>query len=200
MFMALERMLVAERHSQRANRGAGHSIPALQERPSSPEEAPFLSTNMKRAFLPTRLSSASTVRFGFSSVSLGEDDQLLLPLHQAISALSKEGRCTSLGEAMTRLRTNNYEPRTVVIPESWLPEICGPDFDVSTAKTLMGRQGYVSKVDEMQVLVADLPSDKAFVATAPALVGIYTRIADYLGLLLFRADRAIVAVTRDVGG
>jgi hypothetical protein len=100
---------------------------------------------------------------------------------------------------MTRLRTNNYEPRTIVLPESWLPEICGPDFDIATAKTLMGTQGYVSKVDEMQVLVAALPSDKAFVASAPALVGVYTRIADYLGLLLFRADRAIVAVTRGLG-
>jgi len=46
-------------------------------------------------------------------------------------------------------------------------------------------------------LMADLPPSMAFVATAPALVGVYTRIADYLGLLLFRADRAIVAVTRD---
>lgn len=197
-FTALERMLVTERHQQRAAR-VGHSIPALQERPSSKDEGPFLATNMKRGFLPTRLSSASTVRFGFSTVPLGEDDLLLVSLHQAISALSPEGRCTSIPDAMSRLRTNNYEPRTIVLPEAWLPEICGPDFDVTTAKKLMGTQGYVSQVDEMQILVADLPSDKAFVASAPALVGIYTRIADYLGLLLFRADRAIVAVTRGLG-
>jgi len=198
-FTALERLLAPERIQQRAGR-VGHSVPALQERPGSQEEAPFLASNMKREFLPTRISSTGVVRFGFSRVPLGDDDLLLLPLHQAILSQTQADRCTSLGEAMTRLRTHNLEPRTIVIPESWLPEICGPTFDITTAKTLMGSQGYVTKLDDMQVLVAPLPDDKAFVATTPALVGIYTRIADYLGLLLFRADRAIVAVTRGVGG
>ena len=199
VFTVLERMLVTERRGRRAA-NVGHSIPALQERPASMDEGPFLALNMKRVFLPTRVSSSGVVRFGFSEVPLGEDDELLLVLHHAISALPSVNRCTSLRAAMERIRGHHLEPRTIVLPEAWLPEMCGPDFDLSQAKTLMGTQGYVTKVDEMQVLVADLPADKAFVASVPALVGVYSRIADYLGLLLFRVDRAIVAVTRDLDG
>ena len=199
MFTVLERLLSTERIKQRAGK-VGHSTPALQERPASFEEGPFLASNMRRAFLPTKMSAAGVVRFGFSEVPLGEDDQLLVALHQSISSLSSAGRCTSINDAMNRLRHHHLEPRTVVLPESWLPEICGPDFDPSTARTLMDTQGFVAKIDEMQVLVADLPTDKAFVATTPALVGVYTRIADYLGLLFFRADRSIVAVNRALDG
>lgn len=197
-YTALERLLAPERLHQRAGK-VGHSIPALQERPSTPENAPFVVTNMRGGFLSTRLSSTGVVRFGFSSVPLGQDDQLLLPLHQAISALSREQRCISIEQATQRLLLNGLTPRTIVLPVSWLPEICGADFDVTQAQQLMGTQGYVIKIDEVQVLVADLPPDKAFVATLPALVGVYTRIADYLGVLIFQADKTIVAVTRDVG-
>ena len=198
MFTVLERLLSTERLQQRAGK-VGHQTPALQERPASFEEGPFLASNMRRAFLPTKMSAAGIVRFGFSEVPLGEDDQLLVALHQSISSLSSGGRCTSINDAMIRLRTHHLEPRTIVLPEAWLPEICGPDFDLSTARTLMSTQGYVTEFDEIRVLVADLPEDKAFVATTPALVGVYTRIADYLGLLFFRADRSIVAVNRAVG-
>lgn len=196
-FTVLERLLTTERIHQRAGK-LGHSLPALQERPASVEEGPFLSTNMKRNFLPTRLSSAGYVRFGFSYVPVGEDDSLLPVVHQAISALGSSSRCISLADAMTRLRANHFDPRTMVLPASWLPEMCGPDFDPSTAMTLQASQGFVAQVEDVQVMVADIPDRMALVATIPPLVGRYTRIGDHLGLLFLRADRAIVAVTRDM--
>ncbi len=198
-FRVLERLLVAERRKQRGA-NVGFSVPALEERSASQEDGPFFVTNMRGQFLPTRVSSAGMVRFGFSQIPPEDDDKLLVPLHRTISSQEPAKRCTTIKEAAERLRTSGFDVRSVVLPESWLPEICGPDFDTSNAKTLMEKQGYVTKVEEAQVLVADLPSDLAFVAAAPALVGVYTRIADYLGLLVFRANRAIVAVTRDVGG
>jgi hypothetical protein len=198
-FRALERMLVAVRIKQRAA-NTGFATPALEERPVSKEDGPFLVTNMRGSFLPTRLSSAGTVRFGFSPVPLTADDKLLVTLHRTISAQFPEKRCTSIEEATTRLLAQGLEARTLVLPESWLPEICGPDLDVTAARETMAKQGYVTKIDDLQVLVADLPPEMAFVAAAPALVGVYTRIADFLGVLIFRADRAIVAVTRDLAG
>lgn len=198
-FRALERMLVTERVKQRAA-NTGLALPALEERPAGKDDGPFLVTNMRGSFLQTRLSSAGTVRFGFSPVPLEDDDKLLVTLHRAISAQNPGKRCTSIPEATTALLAQGHEVRTLVLPESWLPEICGPDLDSTTARETMAKQGYVTKIDDVQVLVADIPPEMAFVAAAPALVGLYTRIADSLGVLIFRADRAIVAVTRDLGG
>lgn len=197
-FQALERMLVPERMKVRAA-NTGFAIPAMEERPASKDDGPFLVTNMRGTFLPTRLSAAGAVRFGFSPVPLGEDDKLLLTLHRTISAQFPASRCTSIEEATKRLLSHGMEARTIVLPEGWLPEICGPDVALTTARETMARQGYVTKIDDVQILVADLPPELAFVAAAPSLVGLYTRIADSLGVLLFRSDRAIVAVTRDLG-
>ncbi len=200
MTTAIERLLSTERFQQRAARGAGHSSPVMQERPSSAEEGPFLATNMKRNFLPTRASVQGLVRFGFSTVPLGEEDCLLEPLHTAICAHGTRERCISVRDGIQRLRSTGFEARTVVLPESRLSEICGTDFDRTKARALQKAQGYVALVDGMQVLVGDLPSDKALVATVPALVGVYSRIGESLGILLFRVDRTVVAVTRGVDG
>lgn len=198
-FRALERMLLADRVKARAA-NVGMSIPALEERPLSVEDGPFLATNMRRAFLPTRLSAAGTVRFGFSRVPPEEDDQILLALHQTLAAQSTAPPCGSIPEALKRLTGHKLDPRSLVLPVSWIPEICGPDMTPEQAREAMGKQGYVTKIDDIQVLVADLPPERALVAAAPALVGVYTRTSDYLGILILRANRGIVAVTRDLGG
>ena len=197
-FRALERMLVPERLKRRAAH-TGFALPAMEERPTTQEEGPYLVTNMRASFLPTRMSSTGSVRFGFSTVTPENDDKLLTTLHRSLTAQAAGNPCPSVEAAIQRLLSRGYEARTMVLPESWLPEICGPDFDVSKARELMSLQGYVTKLGEVQVLVADLPSNMAFVAAAPALVGLYTRVADAVGVIIFRADRSIVAVTRDVG-
>lgn len=196
-FRALERMLSPERIHQRAGR-VGYAVPALQERPTPSEEGPFLVTNMRSQFVSTRVSREGLVRYAFSEVPPENDDEILVKIHETILAQPNwSNRCTSIVEAMAFLRQQSLEPRTIVLPTQWLPEI-DPGIEIEGAKTLMSHQGYVTKLDDVQVLVADLPLEKALVAAAPTLTGVYTRISDFLGILLLRADRSIVAVTRGV--
>lgn len=175
-------------------------MPALQERPTDAEEAPFLATNMRSQFIPTRLGSTGLVRYGFSESPHEEDDLFVQRIHDAISSQPDwTNRCSSLADAMAYLRAGGLEPRSIVVSEKCLPEI-SPDLVIEDAQKMMGHQGYVTKIEDVQVLIADIPVEKALVAAAPSLVGVYTRVGDYLGVLLLRADRSIVAVTRDLGG
>ena len=196
-FTALERMLSTERFQQRAG-AVGHAIPALIERASREADGPFLVTNMRGTFLPTRLASSGVVRFGFSEVPLEEDDLILAELHKVVSRLSDgEGwsnRCTSVQEAVARIRGTTLEPKTIVIPPSMLDTL-GLDLGEEAARARMARQGYVTKIDEMQVLLANLPDGQALVAAAPSVLGVYTRVGNHLGILLQRVDRALVVVS-----
>ncbi len=193
------RLFVIEQHRQRrANVGFG--VPAFEEREVKEDVGPLLVTNARGTFVPTKVSSRGVARYGFSHCPIERESGLVAELHRVLTETSlRQGwsnRCSSVPEAVDRLRTGGVIPRSLVISDSLLPSICGPDYDLASVRRLMAAQGFVTMVDGMQVLLGDLPEGAALVAAAPAGVGYYTRIGDHLGVLVQRVNRALMVVNR----
>jgi hypothetical protein len=195
-YTVLERVLVTERHHQRASR-VGFSRPFLSERPVSEGDAPFLATNMSGNFLPTRMNSEGVARFGFAEIAPEEENTLLLSLFETLCRISTGqgwgNRCTSVQSGLQYLSASGYEPRSVVLSDSMFLEVC-PSVTVDEAREVQAKQGYAAKVDTFQILLADgLPG--GLILPSPALSGCYVRVANYLGVLLQRVS-SIVVVSR----
>lgn len=86
------------------------------------------------------------------------------------------------------------QPRSVVVPYCLLERVCGEAMSRADADLLMSAQGYIADKDGRQILVGDLQEGQAIVATTPALLGTYTRIDDWLGIILMQVDRALFLV------
>lgn len=195
-FTALERLLATERVRQRAARQGGFSIPALGERAADPTDGPFFVTNMRGMFLQTRPSREGIVRYGFSPVLVGQDDALLVELHRVLSSRPTwPSRCTSVQEAIQRLQQNGMEPHTIIASPNLLTEITpGLDVSLDEAWAAMRARSEVAVVSGVTVLLADLPGRAGFVAAMPALVGSYVRTGEHLGVVVQRADQALMVV------
>jgi hypothetical protein len=191
-----ERLLLVERYRQRSG-AVGYSTPALLEWSAEKLKPPFVASNMRGSFLPTRASSEGFVRFGFSHIPLGQDGPLVRELHKSISSLSVTGewgnRCTSVQDALDRQRALGLESKTIVVPTSML-SVVAPGTDVAVAQEQMARSGYAAKVDDRQILLGDLPDGAALVAAAPSALGFYLRVGEHLGILLQQVDRALMVV------
>lgn len=198
MFTALERLLTTERLRQRAAPNGGFSVPALHEVSLTGDVNPLLASNMKGSFLPTKVSAKGLARYGFSHIPVGADDVLLRELHRTLYALSIQenwtNRCKSIREAQERLQSFSLEVKTLIVGPSRLAEIA-PGLSLQDAWAEMRRNSAVAIVEDITVLLADLPEGAALVATAPSLVGSYTRVGSYLGVLLRSVHRNIVVVT-----
>lgn len=196
-YTVIEHLLVTERVHQRAARSGGFSVPAMNERSADPSHAPFLVTNMRGGFIPTRASMTQCVRYGFSEVPAGTDNTLLASLHKTLYDLSSgkgwSNRATTVQGAVTMLQSFGYKPSAVVVGRHAMTEIL-PNVTVEQAQEQMWGQGHLAEVDGMKVYFSDLPDKAALIATIPALLGVYTRIGDYLGLCLQRVDRHLVVV------
>jgi len=195
-FTALERLFATERLRQRAAPQGGFAVPAMHERAATDSDGPFLATNMRAAFLPTRTSREGIVRYGFSLVPVGTDDRLLGELYRTLlsfPASDAPPRCTSVQQAIARLHSHGMTPRTLLIPSSALAEIV-PGLSVEVAEESMRTKSEVAVVGDLTILLADLPDGAALVAAAPALVGVYTRVGDYLGVLVQQSTKTVVAV------
>ena len=201
-FGALERMLATDRFRQRAAPRGGFSTPGMCFTDVPAEAMPLLATNMRGQFLPTRRNVEGLAPFGFTHCPVGQEGALLNELHRTIWGMSEranwENRCRAVPEAVDRLQASGVEPKSLVVSESQVSTIMGPGFDLDAARRAMGLQGFVTVVNGMQLLLSDLTGDQAFVAGAPASVGIYTRVGDHLGLLLQRVNRVIMVVRPDV--
>lgn len=196
MFTVLERLLVTERHHQRASRGGGFSIPAMTERLVEPAAAPLLALNMNRTFLPSRPSRDGMGRFGFSHVPVGQDDTLLPEIHRVVTDLAhKNGwsnRCGSVGEALRCMSGFGFEPYAVVVGSGRLSEVA-PDLSLGDAQGAMRSRGSLGESYPL-VFLADLPENTALVTAPPTILGNYVRVGEALGVLLQRANQAIVVV------
>lgn len=202
----LGRFLVSERRNMRmpekleaSVRSGVSSRPILNEIPIEEDAGPLLVTNASGQFVPTvRSKTRGVARYAFSEIPVEEESQLIAELYMTLleASLAKRwrNRCNSVAEAVDRLRESTLEPTYLIVPEEALPEICGPDYDPAMVDHLMMTQGFVSVVDEIRILPANLPSNGALVTTAPALVGLYTRVGDYLGVMLQRVDRTVMVV------
>lgn len=199
-------VLVGERHNMRmperveaSIRSGASTRPILNEVLVPEDAAPMLVTNAARCFVPTTRSSIRGVaRYAFSDVPLEEEPLILVELYMSLLETSLthgwSNRCNSVSEAVDRFRSMSIEPAFLIVPETVLPDICGSTFDSATTSGLMMKQGYVAIVDKMKVVPADLPPGSALVLAAPAFLGLYTRVGDYLGLMIQRADRSVMVV------
>jgi hypothetical protein len=79
--------------------------------------------------------------------------------------------------------------RSIIIAKADLSSI---GVDLESAEKLMALQGYVTLHGSTQTLMADLPSGRGLVVSADA--GLYVRIDEFLGLMLFNADRSVITV------
>jgi hypothetical protein len=193
-FTALERMLVTERVRQRAALTTGYAIPSLTEIPLDPSACPLLVTNMKGAFMQTRLSQTGYARYGFSHVPVGTDDVLLCALHRTIDSTGWANRAESVRAAFDVLAKFGLVPHTIVVGPSRIQEVA-PDLTVADAQKAMQAKSEVCRINNTVVLLADLPDGAALVATLPSLVGCYTRVGDYVGVLIQQAQQSVVVVS-----
>lgn len=195
-FTVLERIFTTERYRQRAS-GTAFSTPALQECVPREGASPLLASNMRGAFLPTRVSAQGVARYGFLPCSISEEPVLLTTLYRTLLQLSAQqkwpNRCSSSAQALERMRSFGLEPRFLVISESLLRDVCGQE-DLAEAQRAMASRGSIAVVGDLQVLLSELPAGSAIVTASPLLTGLYTRVGDHLGILAQRVDRSIVLV------
>lgn len=191
---ALEGLLITERKRQQVPLDPTHgdfSIPAFRERDVEREAEPFLATNMRGTFVEVaRSKTRGTVRHSFSECPLDQEGALVAELYRVLSERPWAVRCNTIAEATSRI----LEPRSLVVPFTLLEKACGESVSVEDAEKMMMLQGHVTEVSGMRVMMAPLPDDAALVAAAPPLLGFYTRIGDWLGLLLQGLDRTMVVV------
>lgn len=195
---ALERLLITERQRPRAATGGGFSVPVMLERAVSVHEEPLLVSNTKGQFVQTRRNSEGMGRYGFFYCPLGQERAVVVRLHAAVEDISKtlgwSNRATTVHEGIQKFVSLRVEPKAIVIPTDVVVEICGEGFTIETAEQAMVTQGFVAEVSGLKVLVAPLLKGTALLTAAPSLVGVYTRVGDYLGLQLCNVRQNIVVV------
>lgn len=204
---ALERMLHVERVRRQSSTSwnkdptgvhGDFRVPVLQECAVPADAGPFVATNRRGTLLQVPRSKDGNVRFAFSECPLEDEWKLLGSLYRVLWQLSTEHqwptRCTSIAEATRRMEASGVKPRHLVVPVPLLEEACGTPFSVEEAEKTMAMQGFITEVDGLQVLAADLPEETALLSTEPELVGMYTRVDDWLGVLIQRANRSVMLV------
>lgn len=201
---ALDRLFVTERIRRQAaqiEHGGGFALPVLQERGVKPDDAPLVATNMRGSFVQVRSSRDGYARFAFTECEREDESMLLVELHRALWQISEDrdwpNRCNSLAQARPRLEALGFEPRTLVVSLSLLEKACGVEVTAEEAEKLMFEQGHVAEIDGVQVYAADIPAGVALLASHPQLVGGYVRADTHLGILVTRADRALVLVNEE---
>ena len=195
---AFEGLLIFERERQRMSDN-GLAVPAFQERPVEHTDAPFIVTNMRGSFLLSRPTREGYLRFGFTNCPVDTEGTLLTAMFRQLRAISQdsgwENRCSSLAQAHKLMVRQGQEPRVVLISRTTLSQACGEEITAEDASKIVLAQGYMAEVDGIRVLPADLPLGCAILATHPALVGTYTRVGDYVGIALRKADQRLVLVS-----
>lgn len=208
---ALERMFQVERIHRQSSTGWNRSptgthgdfrIPVLQECVVPADAGPFIATNRRGTLLQVPRSKDGSVRFAFSECPLEDERKLLGELYRVLWKLSTEHewptRCRSIPEAKRRMEIIGMKPKHLIVPVPLLEAACGTAFSVEEAEKTMAMQGFIAEVDGgLQVLAADLPGGTALLSTEPELVGLYTRVDDWLGVLVQRANRSILLVAED---
>ncbi len=172
MISILSRILVATRHRLRAaHTQAGFATPTLQEVPLSPKEEPLLASNTQGRLVETRVSTRRLVaRFGFFTCPLDQEPSYLVQAYDDLLSCPLVPRATSVDEACKLLGSRGTEPQHVVAPSK------------------MGTW------ERLHYHEAPLREGTALVLTTPPLVGHYTRIGDYVGILLLNVDLTICLV------
>jgi hypothetical protein len=72
--------------------------------------------------------------------------------------------------------------------------MCDQEITFEEAQKLMLAQGFVTEVEEIKVLCSLLPEGQMILGTTPAMVGIYSRIDDHVGLMFRKVDQSVVLI------
>jgi hypothetical protein len=171
----------------------------MNEIPVEEDVEPLLVTNAARRFVPTiRSKTRGIARYAFSDVPLEDEPALFAELYMSLLEASLvngwKNRCSSVVEAVDRLAADDFEPGFLMVSAEKIPDICGPDYDSAVVEQLMMTQGYVTVVNGIKVLPAELSPDAAVVTASPEMLGLYTRVGDFLGIMLQRVNRSIMVV------
>jgi hypothetical protein len=196
---AFEGLLVPERTRRKMSVADGSFYrPSIAERPINKADEPFLVTNARRSFVQPAISRDGIVRYGFSECDLEDEQHILAELYRTLWKTSVElgwdNRCSSIAEAKAKLEAFGLEPRTLLVPFVTLHRICGREISLEEARKLIVAQGYIAEVDGIRIFFSYLPEGQMILATAPPLVGVYTRADDHLGLLLRKVNQSIVLI------
>jgi hypothetical protein len=192
-FTVLERLFEVERIRRRDDPKGGFTVPVMHERTVSPKVLPLLVTSTRGRMLPTRLFSSGCARCGIFPCSLESEPDLLCRLLDTLEEISIEkdwpNRCTSIQAARVQMEQAGLPVRSIVLAKADLASI---GVDTETAEKLMSLQGYVTLHGSTQTLVADLPPGRGLVVSADA--GLYVRIDEFLGLMLFNYNTRFITV------
>jgi hypothetical protein len=164
----------------------------MHEEEVEKDAAPVIVTNSRGLFIQGRISSEGVLRCAFFECPVEEEGLIMAALHRSLIELSSQPewpvRCNTIQDAVGRLQAAGSEPRSIVLPSTSLPSLTGLDPEH------VPQQGYVTTVDGVRTFTSDLPEGSALVFGAPLLAGVYTRVGDYVGVAILRADRAVMAV------
>lgn len=201
---ALELLLETERIHRKAavTTGVGFAVPALYEFPAEAGMAPFLVSNSRGSFVLGSRSRDGHVRLAFSECPLDEEGAMLAELHRVLWGISVQhgwaNRCTSIAQAIARMKALALEPKVLVVATSFLEDACGEPVTLEDAEKLMMAQGYVAESDGIRVLASDLPAGLAILAASREVTGVYVRVDDRLGVMVRKADQSLVLVGNEV--
>lgn len=192
-FSVLSQILRVDRHRQRSDPRGGFSTPLMHEDEIEESAVPVIVTNTRGAFILGRASLDHRIRCAFVECPVEDEGVIARALLKALLELSVQQkwsvRCTSVQEAITRLQAAGMEPKSAILPYASLPSVLEVEPDKVPS------QGYVTTVDGIRMFTSDLPDKTALVFGSPVMAGIYTRVGDYAGVAILRADRAVMAVT-----
>jgi hypothetical protein len=189
---ALSLLLTPERIHLKAASSVGFKIPTLCEVHVGQGAAPILVSNSRGKFVKVpHASKEGYARVAFADCTLEQEGGILRSLVTALGTTSQ--LCSTVAGAMAKMRGFGVEPKTLIVSVSFLQSDSGP-VTFEEVEAVMLAQGFVSRVDGVNVLVGDLDSGVAVLAATPSIVGEYIRTDDRLGILLKNVDKTLVLV------
>ncbi len=200
----LERLLHAERHRPKLDNSGSFVTPKAMSFATDPQQGPWVTSLSKGQFAPTHQDKNGFVAQAFTECPLEEEGRLLRELYGTLTTLRGVFRwtnvCRTIVEAKQRMVSAGYETKNLVVPFADLAEIVGSSLTLEEAEMLMLTQGCVADVGGVKILTVgnELPKGSAILSTLPAIVGVYNRVYDHVGVTIFQADRSLVLVSDEV--
>jgi hypothetical protein len=185
-FSVFSYLLITERVRPRGSSGAGLAVPALSERGVADGLDPILVTNARRGFVVTQKNNEGLARFGFSPCTLEEEPLVLSALAHQVRELARtygwSNTFDSVGSAVDSMNDSRFKPKNLILPRGVIHRFTNSDAT------------QVGKVEGLQLLSSDLPSNMALLTTDAPALGVYVRVGDYLGLQLYNVDKTLVVI------
>lgn len=199
----LDKVLTAERQRRRMGAHGLFVPPVARTYPAVEEEGPWITSLSTGRFTMTGPNKDGEIGQALHERLPEEEGAWLGELFRSLWAISTRlnwtNRCTSLEEAVKRMVSLGFEPKSLVVPFSTISSVVGSDLTEDEADRVTMGKGCVAEVDEVRVFSArdSIPAGSGILLAASPLVGFYTRVHDHVGATVIRADRAVVLVQAD---